>query len=107
MREYLCLSFSYMTFVILGQVENLEVNMSSVDTLPIVNGAFDLEAFTYLINRQTCFSSLVKDNYIKMKMVLTKLMAHGVIYLELLHYSDQDTNCGCESHVSGFMSKLR
>jgi hypothetical protein len=55
MREYLCLSFSYMTFVIQNKFESLEVNMSNAATEPMLNQAFDIEAFNYIINKRSCF----------------------------------------------------
>jgi hypothetical protein len=87
MREYLCLSFSYMTFVIQNKFENLEVNMSNVSTEPMLNKAFDIEAFTYILNKKSCFGgNLVTKNLFKLQSVLTKLMEEDVGHLEILHY---------------------
>jgi hypothetical protein len=56
MKHYIQMSFSYMTFVIQGKFEEISVGEDS-QLDPLLDKAFDLEAFTYMLNKNSCFSS--------------------------------------------------
>lgn len=85
LKQYICLSFSYMSFVIQDKIEKIDANKKQD---PLLDSAFDLEAFTYMLNKNSCFTSgdLAKDNFMKLQIVLNKLKEFGVDYLEILHY---------------------
>ena len=61
------MSFSYMTFVIQSTIEEIDVKVDS-QLEPILDKAFDLEAFTFMLNKNSCFTSgnLMKDNFLKL-----------------------------------------
>ena len=56
LRQYICLPFSYMTFVIKEEMDN-KVSFDEV--------AFDIEPYNYIINQSSCFldGNLSKNNY--------------------------------------------
>jgi len=56
---------------------------------PLLDKAFDLEAFTYMLNKNSCFTSgnLTKDDFMKLQQVLKRLLDHDEVYLEILHYT--------------------
>jgi hypothetical protein len=57
LREYIGLPFSYMTFVIKEEME---------DVVDFSNYAFDIEPYNYIINQTTCFldGDLSRKNYL-------------------------------------------
>ena len=55
LREYLGLSFSYMTFVIKAKHESGKMILSK-------KGNFDFEPYNYILNRSTCF---LKEDFIE------------------------------------------
>jgi hypothetical protein len=61
------MSFSYMTFVIQSEIEEIKVKADS-QLEPLMDKAFDLEAFTYMLNKNNCFTSgnLMKDSFLKL-----------------------------------------
>lgn len=56
--------------------------------VPLLDQAFDIEAFTYMLNKNSCFTSgnMMKDNFLKLQSILSNLMKSDPIYLEVLHY---------------------
>lgn len=88
MKHYIQMSFSYMTFVIQAKFEEISIEVDQpID--PLLGKAFDLEAFTYMLNKNSCFTSgnLTKENFLKLSQVLKKLLEHDEVYLEVLHYT--------------------
>jgi hypothetical protein len=71
-----------MSFVIQESIEKIDSKHSLLGT------AFDLEAFTYMLNKNSCFTSgqLSRENFLKLQIVLNKLQEFGIEYLEILHY---------------------
>lgn len=67
MKHYICLSFSYMSFVIQSEIEKIEVN-DYAEPHALLDKSFDLEAFSYMLNKNSCFTSgnLTKDNFLKL-----------------------------------------
>lgn len=65
MKHYIQMSFSYMTFVIQSQIEVIDIKASDTQLEPLLDKAFDLEAFTYMLNKNSCFTSgnLTKDSF--------------------------------------------
>ena len=86
LREYLCLPFSYMTFVIKEYLETLE---GDVEEEPLLNTAFDLEPYNYIHNKTSSFLSgnLVKNNHKELQLVLQNFERIDPKYLEILHYN--------------------
>ena len=82
------MSFSYMTFVIQSKIEEIDVKADS-QLEPLLDKAFDLEAFTFMLNKNSCFTSgnLMKNNFLKLQQVLKKLLEFDPKYLEILHYT--------------------
>ena len=82
--EYIDLSFSYMTFVMKAMIEN---NYNDLNH-PLLKDSFEVEPFTYLLNRDTCFmdSQLIKYHMV-LNRILTSLEARNPLYLEQLHYT--------------------
>lgn len=80
LREYIMLPFSYMTFVIKEEME--DVNDFS-------NYAFDIEPYNYVINQTTCFldGDLSRKNYLQLNYILKNFEKENLEYLELLHYT--------------------
>ena len=74
-----------MSFVIQESIEKIDANNSDH---PLLGNAFDLEAFTYMLNKNSCFTSgeLSRENFLKLQIVLNKLQEFGLDYLEILHY---------------------
>ena len=70
LKEYISLSFSYMTFVIKETLENMDND--DLESSPLFGRAFDVEAYNYLLNRETCFmkGDLVKKKYLELENVL-------------------------------------
>ena len=68
-----------MSFVIQSEIEGIEINDNQKDVHELFDQSFDLEAFTYMLNKNSCFTSgnLTRDNYAKLKIVLEKLKSHG------------------------------
>lgn len=54
-----------MTFVIQSQIEDIELKEISEE--PLLNEAFDLEAFNYLLDKDSCFTNgkLAKESFLK------------------------------------------
>lgn len=88
MKHYIQMSFSYMTFVIQGKFEEIDVDGDS-QLDPLLDKAFDLEAFTYMLNKNSCFSSgtMAREDFNKLSQVLKKLLEQDEVYLEVLHYT--------------------
>lgn len=62
LSEYLCLPFSYMSFVILEEIEKKGFESNQ----------FDIEPFNYLFNKSTCFldKNFAKENYAMLQFIL-------------------------------------
>ena len=79
-RNWINLSFSYMTFVI----------KDFVDTHGYLNDdySFDLEGNDFILERSSIFTSgdLVKHNYEKLAYILKNYLQNDVLLLESLHY---------------------
>jgi len=56
-----------MTFVIQSEIEEIKVKADS-QLDPLMDKAFDLEAFTFMLNKNSCFTSgnLMKDSFLKL-----------------------------------------
>jgi len=65
MKQYLCLSFSYMTFVIQSQIEQIETQ--DLEDEPLLNMAFDIEAFNYILDRDSNLinGKIAKQSFLK------------------------------------------
>ena len=87
MKQYLCLSFSYMTFVIQSQIEQIETQ--DLEDEPLLNMAFDIEAFNYILDRDSNLinGKIAKQSFLKYQLLLDKMMEIDPIYLEILHYT--------------------
>lgn len=70
LREYISLSFSYMTFVIKNHLETMEND--EIEDSPFFGRGFDVEAYNYLLNKNTCFMTgdLVKKKYLELEICL-------------------------------------
>lgn len=79
LREYISLSFCYMTFVIGAKIER---NDSKEKTY------FDVEPYNYIFNRSTSFldGDFVKKNYKQLKRVLKHYKQIDIDLLDLLTY---------------------
>jgi hypothetical protein len=80
-RNYISLSFSYMTFVIM---ENFEKQGYILEDF-----LFDLEGYDLILNRETIFqakSHLVTKDYDKLQFILNNYFEHDPILLEQLFY---------------------
>ena len=57
-----------MTFVIQAKIEEIDDNTGEMQSAPLLDKAFDIEAFTYMLNRNSCFTSgkLMYGNFIKL-----------------------------------------
>ena len=79
-----------MTFVIQEKIEGIDFKAPC--SHPLLEQAFDIEAFTYMLNRNSCFTSgsLTQGNYIKFKKILEKLSSIDPGYLEILHYTCEE-----------------
>lgn len=86
LKEYISLSFSYMTFVIKENLENMDND--DLESSPLFGRAFDVEAYNYILNRTTCFmqGDLVKKKYLELENVLQNFERINPNYLELLNY---------------------
>ena len=62
-----------MTFVIQEKIEDIDLKVEG--SYPLLETAFDVEAFSYMLNRNSCFTSgsLTQGNYLKFKIILEKL----------------------------------
>ena len=89
LREYVSLSFSYMTFVIKNHLETMDND--ELDSSPLFGRGFDVEAYNYLLNKNTCFMTgdLVKKKYLELEMCLQNFERIDPVYLELLNYKRQ------------------
>jgi hypothetical protein len=85
-RNYINLSFSYMTFVI---KENFDKNSFSMRDF-----LFDIEGYDYVLNRNTVFTegTLVKQEFEKLKFILSNYHKLDPVYLESLHYQTEKTD---------------
>ena len=89
MNQYISLSFSFMTFVIQSKIEEIDDNTGEMQDAPLLDKAFDIEAFTYMLNRNSCFTSgnLMYGNFIKLQRILINMLKYDPVYLEVLHYT--------------------
>lgn len=84
-RNYINLSFSYMTFVIKDNFD--EEGYVRDDFL------FDIEGYDYIYNRQSIFTSdknLITLNYDKLNFILNNYQEKDPMLLEILHYVNKD-----------------
>jgi ankyrin repeat protein len=83
-RNFINLSFSYMTFVI---KENFDLN-----SFAMVDYLFDIEGYDYVLNRNTVFTqgSLVTGEFEKLDFILNNYNKLSPIYLESLHYQNRE-----------------
>lgn len=74
-REFICLPFSYMTFVIKDKIEKRDILQK--------NNQFDLEPYNYLINKGTCFTDgeFVIEDHQELERVLKNLTKIDVDYV--------------------------
>lgn len=81
--------FSYMTFVIKNHLETMKNDQTA--SSPLFNRAFDVEAYNYLINKNTCFitGDLVKQKYLELQYVLQNFEKKDPTYLEILNYKKE------------------
>lgn len=83
-RNYINLSFSYLTFVI---KENFEKNSFAMEDF-----LFDVEGYDFILNKNTIFTegSLVKKDYEKLLFILQHYNRLDPTLLESLHYMTPD-----------------
>ena len=83
-RNYINLSFSYMTFVI---KDNFERNTNAMEQYH-----FDIEGYDFVLNRQTIFTddngSLLQQDFQKMNFIMKNYVKYDADYLESLHYKN-------------------
>lgn len=79
-RNFINLSFSYMTFVI---KENFDKNSYMMQDY-----LFDIEGYDYVLNRNTIFTegNLVNQDFEKLKFILKNYKLLNPLYLQSLHY---------------------
>jgi len=65
------------------------VDTIDIDSEPLLNKAFDVEPYTYILNKNTCFitGDLVKKKYIELHLVLDQFEKKDPVLLEFLHYT--------------------
>lgn len=82
-RNYINMSFSYMTFVI---KDNFDVNSHVQEDF-----LFDIEGYDFILNRNTLFTegNLVKQDYEQLKFILENYQKIDPVFLESLHYQGQ------------------
>ena len=75
-----------MTFVIKNHLEKMEND--EIEESPLFGRGFDVEAYNYLLNKNTCFMTgdLVKKKYQELEMCLQNFERIDPVYLELLNY---------------------
>ena len=85
-RNFINLSFSYMTFVI---KENFDLN-----SFAMVDYLFDIEGYDYVLNQNTIFSEnngyLLEEDFRKISFILKNYIDLDLIYLEQLHYKNSE-----------------
>jgi hypothetical protein len=67
---------------------------------PLLDKAFDIEAFTYMLNKNSCFTSgsLLNENFLKLQSILANLIKNDPIYLEVLHYTIEKRDQSNHTH---------
>ena len=83
-RNYISLSFSYMTFVVKDLFDEGYLRSDFL---------FDLEGYDFIYNKETIFTSdaaLMSSNYEKLLYILTNYEKMDVELLEALHYPDNE-----------------
>ena len=80
LREYLSLSFSYMTFVIKENIEEVGANYNE--------DIFDHEPYNYLFNRRTAFmdGEFVRSDHNQLQNILTRMYDVDPDFIEQLSY---------------------
>ena len=79
-REFLCLPFSYMTFVIKDKIERNDEHQKG--------NQFDPTPYNYIFNKSTCFmDGKIIFIYKELNNVLENFERINPIMLELLHYT--------------------
>ena len=85
MRNYINLSFSYMTFVIKELFDSSGYVMD--------NYLFDLEGYDFILDKQTIFTQdhqLVTQDYEKLQFILKNYEQIDPILIESLHFANSD-----------------
>jgi hypothetical protein len=107
MKQYVDMSFSYMTFVIQEKIISIETGDIGEDIL--LNQGFDVEAFNYILDKDNCFvdGSLAKANFLKLQQIFKSIKEVDPVYLELLHYSREDKLNMNDGSANLFSSVIR
>ena len=81
-REFLCLPFSYMTFMIKDKIESKDPSLKG--------NIFDKEPYNYIYNKKTSFldSEFVKYDYVELQRVLEHFHKLDIHLLESLVYTN-------------------
>jgi hypothetical protein len=81
MREYLGLSFSYMTFVIKAKIESGKMKLPK-------KGNFDFEPYNYILNRSTCFlkKEFIENGFQELKTIFKRWLEVEKGLLDLITY---------------------
>ena len=92
MYEYICISHSYMTFVIQEEIEKIGP-AAVIEDESLLTSAFDPEAFNYLYNGNHVFmrGDLVKNKFVQFDAILKKLKEKDPYYTQILHYNTDVT----------------
>mgnify|MGYP003913353791 CR=1 FL=1 len=85
-RNFINLSFSYMTFVIKDNFDKNSYAMSDYE--------FDIEGYDFVLNNNTIFTennaAILNQDFQKMSFILKKYMELNVDFIEQLHYKTVD-----------------
>jgi len=83
LSEFICLSFSYMTFVIKHEIEKNE------DLFETKGKLFDLEPYNYVLNEGSCFtdSKFVYEDHSYLEFVLRKLAEINLDYIQQIQFT--------------------
>lgn len=89
-KQYICLGFSYMSFVIKDKIE--KGNPFDFDFI------FDKDGYDYIFNKSTSFLDgiFVRFNHIELDFVIKNLEKIDVDYLEILNYIQDVEYCECQ-----------
>ena len=89
-KNFINMSFSYMTFVIKDNFDHQGHVMEDY--------RFDLEGYDFILNRNTLFTEnshiqnhLVKQNYDRFKFIMQNYIQIDPVLLESLHYVNDDS----------------
>jgi len=79
--EHIALSYSFMTFVIRGKSQEMQV-------LEDENYLFDRDQYNFIINRRTCFTCdhFAGTDYARLEFILRKLEENDIVLIEQIQY---------------------